>query len=925
MGGGGKGGGGSTTYTAGYWYGLGMHMVLCHGVIDAVTRIIVGERVAWQGRSGAGRVHIDAPDLLGGEEREGGVVGDVDVATGTADQPPNDYLQAWCGTVPADCVGKPPAEVPEAVRALARAWGASDSQPLPATLGPVPAFRGVAALILRAPWLSAMSSYIKPWWVEVERIPRGWYAARAAIGQHGDANPAHIIRECLTDRVWGRGFWPEQIDDASFTAAADALTAEGFGLSCLWDGNGSVAGFVDEVLRHIDATLREDASGRQQLVLVRDDYDPDTLPEYGPETIESVTDFSRPAWGGVPTRATLSYTERELGKTATVTAHDIAAEAMQGRGEPMDLSFPFITDPELAARVASRELRQAVSMLAQATVTGGEALATLRQGDVFALRWPLLGVERMVVRVVESTHGRLRSGEVRLRVVQDVFAATSAVYGAQVSGWADPVSPPQAAPERLLVELPYYEIVRRVASEQWLAVLAKAEELDPEAGYLLALARRPTGDATGYAIEARAAGMEFEAAGHGTFAETDSLTEAVGVVDAVLPLAGALDADALDLPCLAYLDGEIVELLELTAEGARVHRGVIDTVPQPHEPGARLWVPVADGGDGVVSREWTAGEEIEARCLPLTGHGRLDAASAPVDALAMNARAARPLPPGRLRICDQAHPATITGELTVSWAHRDRMQQTATPVPQDAGDIGPEPGTRYVLEIHGDGGALRRRVEGEAWALPVVNGNAEAGNLSGWSVDAGAVEVRSANPAPAEGDACFALAAGAAMHQDVELAGAGVRLAAVDAGLAEVGVAWRQAADDGASAGTVAVAALAADGSELAQLAAAAVSVPAGTWQPRTLTLALPAGTRRVRVCVRCDSGAGASAFDGVQAQAAASAMLGNRYTYAEAVERADSGGTLNAELHVTLWSERDGYDSWQRQQWTGRREGGTT
>ena len=48
MGGGGKGGG-SSSYVVGHRYYAGLHLAICHGPVDAVTRIIVGERTAWSG------------------------------------------------------------------------------------------------------------------------------------------------------------------------------------------------------------------------------------------------------------------------------------------------------------------------------------------------------------------------------------------------------------------------------------------------------------------------------------------------------------------------------------------------------------------------------------------------------------------------------------------------------------------------------------------------------------------------------------------------------------------------------------------------------------------------------------------------------------------------------------------------------------
>lgn len=141
-------GGGSKSQTIGYKYYLGMHLVFVHGPVDFLLRILVDNRSAWVGALTGGQVNINAPNLFGGEEREGGVVGAVDFAPGAPDQTPNDYLQSQ--------------------------------------LGAVPAFRGVAALILRKVYL-AMNPYLKRWAARMQRIhvtsggAVQWYDAKAAI------------------------------------------------------------------------------------------------------------------------------------------------------------------------------------------------------------------------------------------------------------------------------------------------------------------------------------------------------------------------------------------------------------------------------------------------------------------------------------------------------------------------------------------------------------------------------------------------------------------------------------------------------------------------------------------------------------------------------------------------------------------------
>src|SRR5690606_37872921 len=110
---------------------------------------------------------------------------------------------------------------------------------------------------------------------------RTYFAVRITSGGelHGDMNPAHILRECGTSRVYGLGRPAADIDDESFTAAADRLFDERMGISLLWDSEAmTLADFRNEIVRHIDATHYVDSrTGKFKLKLIRNDYDVDDL------------------------------------------------------------------------------------------------------------------------------------------------------------------------------------------------------------------------------------------------------------------------------------------------------------------------------------------------------------------------------------------------------------------------------------------------------------------------------------------------------------------------------------------------------------------------------------------------------------------------------------------------------------------------
>jgi hypothetical protein len=135
-------------------------------------------------------------------------------------------------------------------------------------------------------------------------------------GECVDMNPAHIIRECLTDPEWGMGYSDEDIDDDSFRIAADRLYAEGFGLSILWQRENTIEEFVKDIARHIDAAVYVDRrTGKFKIKLLRDDYDPSSLITLSPDNIERIDNYKRPAFGDLVNALTVIYDDCNDGRT----------------------------------------------------------------------------------------------------------------------------------------------------------------------------------------------------------------------------------------------------------------------------------------------------------------------------------------------------------------------------------------------------------------------------------------------------------------------------------------------------------------------------------------------------------------------------------------------------------------------------------
>jgi hypothetical protein len=670
-------------YTVGYWYGLGMHMVLCHGPVDAVTEIIVGERTAWTGNvTGNGSISISRRDLFGGEEREGGVEGTLGVMFGAAGQGPNAYLQGKLGTN-------------------------------------IPAFRGVLSVVWRG-LVSAMNPYIKPWRFRVKRIPRTWYPAKAEIS--GDANPAHIIRECLTNPDWGMGYPVTDIDDAGFATAADTLYSEGFGLSILWDKEQSIEDVILAILRHVDGVLYvHPRTGLFTLKLARADYDPAGLLVLSPSNVLRIEEFTRPSWGEIINQVTVRYRDGPTDKDAGITVQDIAAIQAQGGVVATTMQYPGISRGDLANRVAMRELKQLSSALAKVTLIANRQAASLDIGSVFNLTWPPYGITGMIMRVARISYGELTNGQVRIEAVQDVFGLPNAVYtNPPPSGWQDPISRPAPCPAQTIYELPYWQIVKDVVGE----IPSILNDIDPTEGMAATLGARPGADAIDYHAM-RWNGTDWEDAGRGTFAPTAVLSAALpqGAEDISIGLGSPIDTDRVAVGDFAIVDEEWLMVTAVSGSAMTFARGVLDTVPAAHSAGARIHFVEPH----YVNHEYVTGETAQLRLLPKTGKGELDISLATTLTRTIKQRFIRPYPPGNIRLNGAAYPAAVSGDITLTWAHRNRINQTANVIRQTDGNLTPEAGQTTTLRLYGGATltTLRRTYSGltgtsQAWTLATI-------------------------------------------------------------------------------------------------------------------------------------------------------------------------------------------------------------
>lgn len=716
-------GGGSSSQTVAYKYFLGAHLALCHGPVDAITRVKVDDTVVWEGNvTSNSEIYIDKEDAFGGESYEGGILGPIDVAFGEMDQATNPYLRSVLAGAPYNH----PADFTVSVTTDIYTYkypGALEDAPDPVTSDnndynyPVPAFRGVTCAILKRPYIGT-NPYVKGWAFRVKRTKKTdlgatiWYSSKSQIGDY-DMNPAHIVYECLTSQTWGMGYTAATIDDAQFRETADQLYDENFGLSFLWNEQDKIESFIQDVLGHINGILTLDRStGLFQLRLVRQVEDTDSLMLLDENNISEVQSFTRPTTSERVSGVTVKYWNREEGDSASITYQDVAIANQQGYKNTTTVEYPGVCTDELAARLCSRELRTLSSPLLKCTLLTNREPAELNIGDAFKLSYGAYGLSNVVMRVVNIEFGGTDDNQLTLEAIQDVFVLAEAVYTPPpATSWTPPSAGAVPVDYSYAGSPPYYYVAQALGDEE-------AQAFDTSETPLVTLSSSPSSTTLGSRVLVNVNNTNYEDRGSSDFVTSAVVAEDVGPLDTQIKIKNANGINILYQDTGLMIGDEIVKVTTMDdAETMNIERGCLDTIPQEHSEGD-LILGWQQGLWFDSERSYFINDTVKVKFQTRTPAGELAFDDAPVVTAEISDRMHLPYPPGQFRINNEYFPDYIVSYATVSWAHRDRLQQTAVLNDFYTGNIGPETGTVYDLEVLGetDNQLIKTEVDGTSYA-----------------------------------------------------------------------------------------------------------------------------------------------------------------------------------------------------------------
>ena len=684
--------GGSTARTTVAEYRMSIHYGVCHGPVDQLQSISVGEKVVWEGGFSGGTISINQPDIFGGNLKEGGVAGRVIIMGGDENQ-------------------------------LLTAEAASKLGGTPSNL---PGFRGILSLFFlglegarNGFYWSANSPYLKNPSFRVRRSPKGFYPAKAMIG--ADANPIHIIYECLTNGVWGMGGSPGQIDSANFMEAADAIYNEGLGLSLMWSGQTTIQSFVQEVLDHIEATFfTNPKTGLFNIKLIRPDFDVENLFHLTDDN-SVIQKFQRKGWGETINEINATWTNPVNEQEENVTVHDLGNIASQGEIVPSSRNYYGVRNSLLALRLAQRDLAAAAFPLASCEAIVSRAAWKEVPGGVVKVSSTPHGLSELVMRVGSISYGRQGDPDIKVTLVEDVFALPDDPYvESPDTEWQDPTVAPDLLAYSRFSNVTYYAAARAFGD-------AAAEAVEYPQSYVAILGAQDTPGTTG--IEAYAEGVDsvgtvafrrvstIAPSGRGTLSTGLALATSSALPDFSTYFGNV----GLEVGTLVLFDGgtdansEMALIESVTGGVATVRRGVLDTVPQAWLSGTTVWVfrPVSLIYDPTAR---AAGQTAKYKLLPRTSLGVLPLEDAPQQDFVVGARMHRPFRPANVKANGTLFgPASLdygADGLTLTWANRNRLSETSQVAAWGDANVTPEAGQTTSITVYNSDNSVLQSVTG---------------------------------------------------------------------------------------------------------------------------------------------------------------------------------------------------------------------
>ncbi|WP_165494009.1 phage tail protein [Acinetobacter sp. ANC 3781] len=521
-----------------------------------------------------------------------------------------------------------------------------------------------------------------------------------SAGKGVDINPIHKIREILTDDTAMNK--PESsVNNDNFIKAADRIYDEGLGVS--WSiTEKSCIDAINELCYHIEAGIRANRqTGLYEMVLFRDDwFEEDEIHTIAESKIKSMQ-YEIINADEVINQVNVNYYDRENIKNSSFSISENGLIQTLNRVNAETLDFPYFMNMRNAEVVANWKLKQlSTGAFKGSFTTGWREARKWNRYDLIRLPWSKRWTGTILVRIMSINLGGPTNNEVSIDFIE-VVPSTGIMNTTIVAD--EPIDkplPPQPIHYEPF-ELPYYLAVMALGQRQ------VDEELAYESNFGLVgvVAEQPQSNSL-YAVMMTNNYDEWVRAGSIQYSETADLDQKISKVSTSFTVKNWKKISNVPVGTLiqcgkewltGFVEWMVFQGVDLQTGIVSVKRGALDTHPQEWDLGLKLYFCGTDVAYD--ETEYVAGEKVLVSALTTTPSGVLELKGS--HSVEMKARAIRPYPPANVKINGEYWPKFIENELTMTWSHRNRKQQTGGAlVGWYENSVTLENGVEYIVEIY---------------------------------------------------------------------------------------------------------------------------------------------------------------------------------------------------------------------------------
>ena len=508
-------------------------------------------------------------------------------------------------------------------------------------------------------------------------------------------NPAHIIREVLTDPDWGMGFLESKINDSSFKTAAQKFYNENFGLCLLWDRQSSADSFIKKILEHVNANLYLNPfDGKFTLEAIRDNYIVTATQHVREQWIKSITGFKKQSVAELVNEVVLTYDDIDLGTESTISIQDSGLVRKQGGVISKSISYEGIVSAEVANKVCRRDLTVLSNDLSTFSILcAKELVEDFTIGHVFRVSFPDYLISEMVVRVVGITFPDGTNDTVKVDVMRDVSSLQD--DGLYIEGGLETTVPPLPKIITLyaIFETPYWIARRKKGSYILDSLLTDNSGL----AYMTVGAARPSSNSISADV------YNDKGSGYSFFEKIDfcpkaQLSADINQIQTTISIKNEDSVSDLTLGTLLQIGSEFMVLMSYSAGQITVKRGVLDTVVEKHFTNDYIIF----FGDYITDNytEYDESQTIDTKLLTRTSNNVLGLSDVNEIETELDSRMIRPYPPGNIKINSEYFPTNVDISRTINLTWNHRLRTSGGVEGFTDGTIGPESGTQYKVFVY---------------------------------------------------------------------------------------------------------------------------------------------------------------------------------------------------------------------------------